>query len=453
MNNTDFSNMKAKEIVVVIGSGRSGTSILMQILHGLGMSVSENLIQAKEQTPTGAYEDTEILKIQNRFISELTPESMPVPPNWFDHPLSVSTIHQLQGIVQKRMEQAATLWGFKDPRTAFLIPMWTKIFNNLNITPKYILTVRNPKNVVSSMKRQYNSDESTSELFWLTKNTEALYQTGGNCFIVHYEDWFSDKGSEITRQLLQYTGLGRLWDSTKNASHVLPEIVKPNLNRAVYTDYEVKNRHVTKLYEQLAQCNGENFNRRGLMDVVMDCRKAMDEFSGWVKEAQKYFQRSNKLYSSSQVKKEQDNKIKKLEAENYKLVNLKTTFNTTENEIDGESKNLEIENEMLKNNLYKSVSNTNALLKECKNLNERIEELRITISTQNKENKKKKDQLHSCEKQLKISEQKFLEIKKSTSFQLGLILVNALAKPGKNTIMAPLYLLRLFSSSLFLRKS
>jgi len=49
--------------------------------------------------------------------------------------------------------------------------------------------------------------EIKPELFWLTRYTEALHNSGGNCFIIHHEDWFTGKGPDIAHQLLEFTGL------------------------------------------------------------------------------------------------------------------------------------------------------------------------------------------------------------------------------------------------------
>ena len=42
-----------RPVVVVLGSGRSGTSLLMQVLAALGLRVSEEMIEARRDNPRG----------------------------------------------------------------------------------------------------------------------------------------------------------------------------------------------------------------------------------------------------------------------------------------------------------------------------------------------------------------------------------------------------------------
>ncbi|MCP3928205.1 MAG: hypothetical protein GY705_03785, partial [Bacteroidetes bacterium] len=92
--------------------------------------------------------------------------------------------------------------------------------------------------------------------------------------------------SGIAEQLLSYTGLTAFMDKAGSIAGALPDVIKPNLNCAVYSDYKIQNRYVSKLYEQLQQCKGGRFDRKALMDVVMECRRAISEFSGWSELAQ-----------------------------------------------------------------------------------------------------------------------------------------------------------------------
>jgi|GEM_PF-745182 len=418
-----FGNMENKKIVVVLGSGRSGTSILMQILNELGMSVSENLIREQEQTPAGAFEDAEIVRIQNRFINELTPHSMPVPANWNEHPMAAPTVNLLQEIVKERISKAPTTWGFKDPRTVLLIPMWTKIFNNLDITPKYILSSRNPNSVVCSFRRQYNYSENVSELIWLVKNTEALFQSGGNCFIVNYEDWFTAEAPEIVLKLMKYCNLEISHIHESQVEIIVKKLVQPNLNRAVYNDYQVKNKFVWKLYNKLSSINGSDFDRQDVMDVVIDCRRIIDEFSGWIDVAQKIHKANIKInIESENIKKE----VNKSVSGKY--------------DVNVNFQKMKIENENLKNELSKSITEVNDYFNKYKILNDKLNDLQIELSTKNKQTKKKSELLRNAEKQITI-------LRNSTSFKIGQIIINAFIKPGKNTIMAPISLVKLFFSS------
>ena len=288
-----MNNNNTNCVIVVIGPSRSGTAIIMQVLESLGMISSQSMIPTKENDSIAAYEDPEIFRIQEKLSGQNTVDAMAPPAGWLDKNETHKIEQELKEILEVRMQNIPTVFGFKDPRTALFLPLWTKIFNELNITPLYVLATREPQSVIKSMAKQWNVNESVTELFWLTNNTEALRQTGGNCFIAHYEDWFSEKAPEIAEQLLEYTGLDKFWDSSENIADVLPEAVRSGLDAPVYNGYEVKNRYVVKLHRQLRQCSGYRFDRQALMEVVMECREAMGEFAGWVFEAHRLLRQCN----------------------------------------------------------------------------------------------------------------------------------------------------------------
>lgn len=407
-----MNDKEAKRVIVVLGSGRSGTSLLMQILASLGMSISEDMIPAKEQTPAGAYEDREIFQIQNEFVSAITPQAMPMPADWQENAKLPQVMKQLQEIVTERIAKAATIWGFKDPKTAVLIPLWTRIFNSLNIVPKYILTVRNPQSVVASMQRQYNTKQNVAELFWLSRYIEALHNTGGNCFIVHYEDWFTGKAQEVALQLLEYSGLTKYFEP-KDMNTALGNAIQPNLVRSAYEDTEIKNRFVHELYAELKKCRGGKFNRQELMQAVGECRRVMEEFSGWANEAQRFL-------VSSQTRRKGDAKISSAE----------------------EKRLAEMERE-LKN----AVAEANACLRENTHLDDELVNLRMhlasdknTFETAKKRFEAEKHRINHLNNQLKKEN---FSLRTSISFRVGQAFVQAFAKPGKNTILLPVSLARI----------
>lgn len=287
------------KIIVILGTGRSGTSIIMQLLHGLGMSVSANLISSSVANPEGPYEDTEIFQLQSDLIGDLgTSVTVPMPDDWLKEKPSFRAIGTLEKLITSRLDESESIFGFKDPKTSMLLPLWVRVFNKLKITPVYILAVRDPGSTISSYLRQYNQPAEMAELVWLVRMTEALANTAADCFIAHYEDWFSDPNLLISK-LLRYTGLDQIFKG--DLSEVLANVVKSNLNRASMTEYIVQNAYVLKLYAALKECHGEDFDRQSLMTVVKECRHVMDGFKGWYQ----LVHRTNKKLADTQTRLEQ----------------------------------------------------------------------------------------------------------------------------------------------------
>ncbi|MCK7579961.1 MAG: hypothetical protein MZV65_32665 [Chromatiales bacterium] len=111
-----------------------------------------------------------------------------------------------------------------------------KFLTVAEIVPKFVLCVRNPAAVVISRKNAFDSDVSLSELAWLNNIVSALYDSGGDVFILHYENWFTSPIS-VGLDLLRYTTLDAF---SGQVEEVVADIVKNNLNLNSMINYEVK---------------------------------------------------------------------------------------------------------------------------------------------------------------------------------------------------------------------
>jgi hypothetical protein len=395
----------ANRLVVVLGSGRSGTSILTRFLGACGMRLSDDMVGVSEQNPEGAFEDREIFDIQTQIFSRLgSSQVLPMPKDWMLGEWVNDSIRQLNDVINRRVSESKELWGFKDPRTSLLLPLWIRVFNKANVRPIYLMAVRDPQAVVSSLKRQYGSDEGTAELFWLYKNIEGLYHTGGNLFIVHYENWF-DRPEMIANEILQQTGL--LLPDNISVNTIVANILKSNLNRSIYTDYELKNEWVKELYSILKECSGVKYDREKLMSKMMQCRSVIKQFQPWPMEAQKQI----KLH------------------------------------ID-EKKQLKKQTRKLKRNIAEQLSY--------------IDEIRVKMEDQEKiihqlTDRKKKLQREkiklkkTVKKEIKRLEFRQFQLLTSYSYRVGLILSDAFRPPLRNTFLVPFRLFRLIIGALFFK--
>lgn len=340
-----------KKVIVVLSAGRSGTSLLMNALSQLNMSLSENLIPGNLGNPDGHFEDADIGRIHKQLHVDLrTHPYLPLPAGWQKSPATREAEQKLNSVITEHLQGAKTIWGFKNPGICSFLPLWARVFNPTKVVPTFILAVRNPASVVTSFRRQYNDEESLAELVWLQRNCDALYHTAADCFIVHYEEWFTHPG-ELARGLLDYTGLSE-YSGGKDLDEVLKGLIKPDLNRAQYEDYAIKNQYVAKLYTQLRQCHGNDFDRKALMEVVKECRNTMEQFEGWAGVANKHGEPLAKQ--------------KELEAELKKAVS--------------ENKELEAE-------LEKAVSENNNLLQQVKDLFDEVGNLRRQIASVSSSNR------------------------------------------------------------------
>ena len=269
-------NMTPKrEVIVVLGVGRSGTSLAMQALETLGVRISENMIPPNVSNPKGFYEDADIVEIHKHLLSTLTPNaSMPLQEGWLNTPETKQALEQLKVLVENQVKAGAPPWAFKDPRTATFLPLWVRLFNQLKIVPRFVLAMRRPEAIIESFAQQYGNDHVFAELVFLKRALDALYYTSNNCHVLSYEDWLSSP-QQTLQQLADFT-----FDTPTDVSGVRPP-VSVNLNRSENAKVQVHNPLVSELYEHLHACMQRPEECGALMACVKHQREVLASFKPW----------------------------------------------------------------------------------------------------------------------------------------------------------------------------
>lgn len=199
------SRQQARTVGVVLGMHRSGTSILARMVHEVvGIGLGNRLLQADKWNADGYWEDTRILDTHENILRLIGREVMspdatrPYPAQWWRAADLGFLKCQLTDTVREELDRHHGLWGFKDPRTARLLPLWQDIFAELDVTPRYLLTVRDPRAVSASLARRNGFSAARSQLQWLLHYLDAVRYTGGRLsLIVDYDRWFTDPQAQV----------------------------------------------------------------------------------------------------------------------------------------------------------------------------------------------------------------------------------------------------------------
>lgn len=277
----EFSN---KNIAIIAGPGRSGTSLLMEILGHFGLTLSDELKAQNKGNMRGFFEDKNILAVHKHLFKELSySPKLPLPEDWQDHEVTKQACRKISNIISRELGKPGTqTWAVKDPRIALLIPLWNQITSELNVTPKYILAIRNPRSFIESLKMQSKLAQQLSEVMWLERTTGMLLSLNSDCYIQHYEDWFSSTGETLV-DLLLYLGIPA--PSTADSASRLSQIIQPTLNRAQYNDIIIENYWINALYDELQQCRGYGFQSQKLLNIAKGYKENAKSFVGWARHA------------------------------------------------------------------------------------------------------------------------------------------------------------------------
>ena len=135
--------------VLVLGSGRCGTSTVARLLHErCGVLMGNRFRDRDKDNPNGFYEDLQFKNLNQDLLSGTI--SL---PQWMD----------LTGRLVRERTLYGQRWGIKDPRLCYLAGL---LFGLLGEPPKVIVCDRNSQEVAASCSRCYGwpSDQSLAEV-------------------------------------------------------------------------------------------------------------------------------------------------------------------------------------------------------------------------------------------------------------------------------------------------
>ncbi len=202
--------VQPRPIVLVLGMHRSGTSLCSHILSALGVDMADD-IGVDVGNDMGHWERWEIAEFHDRIFSLFNRDywgpfhDFILPVAWWADPRVAQIRCEIAAFLKKRMGDA--YFGFKDPRTVRLMPVWHQIFNELKLAPKLVLCLRNPAQIARSLKARDGLDPEIGEYRWLVHMIDFFrYASNFDFCTVEYEEWFNNPSANIGK-LQKFLGL------------------------------------------------------------------------------------------------------------------------------------------------------------------------------------------------------------------------------------------------------
>ena len=151
MSQLPHDSPKSK-VVLVLGMHRSGTSLLAQILHRIGVYWGEpdQLMPANDYNLDGYWEYQPIVKFHDRVLRAFGGDWKSPPTMvdvWWTLPEYQHFVQEAQILIQPF--RSHPVWGWKDPRTVLLLPFWQAVLDDYDVY--HLLMVRNPLEVALSL--------------------------------------------------------------------------------------------------------------------------------------------------------------------------------------------------------------------------------------------------------------------------------------------------------------
>ncbi|MFL1406147.1 glycosyltransferase [Marinobacter sp. M1N3S26] len=203
MTDEPQNSVMKKRVIVVLGMHRSGTSAITRGLQVLGADLGPELMPGiKGDNDKGFWEDLGCYRINERILEKLD--------SAWD---AVGTVSEQALTGEKLAEEysdAVTLirdrlaqvdaFAFKDPRTVNLLPFWQKVFAELDLDDRYLITLRNPRSVADSLAKRNTFAREKSYCLWMKHTCNALrYGTARPFVVVDYDQFMENPAHELDR--------------------------------------------------------------------------------------------------------------------------------------------------------------------------------------------------------------------------------------------------------------
>ncbi|WP_091737766.1 sulfotransferase family protein [Phenylobacterium immobile] len=191
----------ARPIVIVLGMHRSGTSLLSEIIHRLGVDMADESDRASPKNPRGFWERPVLNAFHDRVLEAIgRPLRSPAhaglfPHDWWKTEAVQAIKAEMKTWLAARLVAEPGLWGFKDPRACRLLPLWEEVMEDLGLRPVYVWALRPGGEAAASMAKKSPGDRILSlvecEAMWLAYMHDIARDTlASDPTVVRYADWF-----------------------------------------------------------------------------------------------------------------------------------------------------------------------------------------------------------------------------------------------------------------------
>ncbi len=195
---------------IILGSGRSGTSLAGGILADSGYFMGDSLLPANDGNPKGFFEDEQVLRINEQLLAQVVPlptdgivrklrlRSRPLKnmQRWLAAlPLGSSINCPPYWARQIEVATAIAPFCYKDPRFCYTLSAWRPYIKDALL----LCVFRHPSIVAASILRECERLEYLHDLHmdfagalkvWESMNRYVLevhYPQGGDWLFVHYD--------------------------------------------------------------------------------------------------------------------------------------------------------------------------------------------------------------------------------------------------------------------------
>ena len=230
--------------VLVLGAGRSGTSIITRAVQAVGVDLGDDFKPPSRKNPTGFFEDAALLKLSKRLRRTLglRPDSLLLlDDEVWTSPSVMPFYEEFATTINDRFGDTP-IWGFKYARTMRLLPFWERLFVSMNIEPSYVMAIRNPLSVARSREKldAHRGVQANSDLEWLVNVVPYFDRAwNSNLIVVDYDRLIENPSAQL-RRLAQQLKLPPSEQMQQDIDYFANTFLKRGLQHSQYSMEELK---------------------------------------------------------------------------------------------------------------------------------------------------------------------------------------------------------------------
>lgn len=192
-----------KEVLLIVGMHRSGTSAVAGAVARLGLPLGEHLLPGQEgDNPKGFFEHAEVVAAHDALLGSAG-RTWDDPTLWIERRPELPGADAFQarlGSILLRESGGTAPWAVKDPRLCRLLPLWTKPLAEVGREPRVLLVHRDPTAVAASLRRRDGFSAEKASLLWLDHVLGAeRWSRGLPRTVVTYDELLDDPVATLER--------------------------------------------------------------------------------------------------------------------------------------------------------------------------------------------------------------------------------------------------------------
>lgn len=211
--------LSGRQVVVLLGASEPALSVLSRTLQALGVDMLDAPAGNGSADPSASQDSAQqgpawrrdwIFDLNVRILQAVArapdhfAHALPFPPGWWRRPAVQALKREAITSLEAALDSHDDLWGFADPATARLLPVWDDVFEQLGLTPLYVWSLTHPTQAPAVPGADPATAAAAAEVRWFAYSADIFrYGADHLACVVDEDDWRTDPQGLMERLVEQ----------------------------------------------------------------------------------------------------------------------------------------------------------------------------------------------------------------------------------------------------------